>query len=422
MLRGGVWYLVQRVPGKFAHLETREIVRASTRTGNRREAERIALQMKAALFARWQAGLATKAGNPRGEAEALLRLAQASGFTFRTADALAAGPLEDMIARLETLAAHDPQARDPVLAKAVLGAAEPGRAVRLSELFDAYEAMTPDLRNGMSADQIRRWRNPRIKVLDDLRKCIGDKALSDIDRSDALGFRDRLWGKVGGGAIAVETANKQLNYLNGMLNRYGDLTRLDWTNPFAGISFANRAGEKRARAPVSRAWITAHLAAPAALPGLNPQARDILLAMVNTGARPSEIIGLLPGHIRLDAPIPHIMIRAAGRVLKTQHASRDIPLHGLSLTAMQRNPQGFPRYRGKAGWSNLVNAYLRAHCALEAAQSAYSLRHAFEDRLLAAGAVDRLAADLMDHSTRRERYGDGASLAQKSAILQRIAI
>jgi hypothetical protein len=52
----------------------------------------------------------------------------------------------------------------------------------------------------------------------------------------------------------------------------------------------------------------------------------------------------------------------------------------------QRNPQGFSRYRGKAG------------------------------------AVDRLAANLMGHSTRRERYGDGALLAQKSAILQRIAI
>jgi hypothetical protein len=39
-----------------------------------------------------------------------------------------------------------------------------------------------------------------------------------------------------------------------------------------------------------------------------------------------------------------IRIQAEGRILKTEHSQRDIPLVGLALDAMKRRPGGFPRY------------------------------------------------------------------------------
>jgi integrase len=58
---------------------------------------------------------------------------------------------------------------------------------------------------------------------------------------------------------------------------------------------------------------------------------------LETGARPSEIINLSMARIVLDAEIPYIRIQAEGRLLKTDHSERDIPLVGLALEAMKRH-------------------------------------------------------------------------------------
>ena len=74
-------------------------------------------------------------------------------------------------------------------------------------------------------------------------------------------------------------------------------------------------------------------------------------------------------------------------------------------------------------WVAIVNKYLREHGLLETpGHSMYSLRHAFEDRMLAAGVDDRIRRDLFGHSLDRERYGKGASLEQLHEIVQRIAV
>ena len=51
----------------------------------------------------------------------------------------------------------------------------------------------------------------------------------------------------------------------------------------------------------------------------------------------------------------------------------------------------------------------------------YSLRHSFEDRMLAAGIDDRIRRDLFGHRLDRERYGKGASLEQVAELVARIA-
>src|SRR3546814_11272622 len=67
----------------------------------------------------------------------------------------------------------------------------------------------------------------------------------------------------------------------------------------------------------------------------------ILLALINTGARPSEIASLLPEHIHLSGPVPYISIEPVGRKLKNPQSKRVIPLVGVSLAAFKDHP-GFP--------------------------------------------------------------------------------
>ena len=171
-------------------------------------------------------------------------------------------------------------------------------------------------------------------------------------------------------------------------------------------------------------WIKEKFLAPDALGGLNDQARAILLAMVNTGARPSELAALTPECIRLDTNVPHISIEAIGRQLKSGNARRVIPLLGVSLEAVRAYPDGFERYRGSsATLSGTINKYLRDNGLLETDKhSLYGLRHAFEDRLLAAGVDERIRRDLLGHSLKRERYGAVASLEQLRNVVQPAAL
>jgi len=52
----------------------------------------------------------------------------------------------------------------------------------------------------------------------------------------------------------------------------------------------------------------------------------------------------------------------------------------------------------------------------------YSLRHSFQDSLLAANAPDRLQADLMGHKFQRPAYREGTTLAHKLEWLQKIQV
>ncbi|WP_426527883.1 hypothetical protein [Bradyrhizobium sp. McL0615] len=74
---------------------------------------------------------------------------------------------------------------------------------------------------------------------------------------------------------------------------------------------------------------------------MNAEERAAFLVMINTGARPSEIINLRREHIILDFSIPHIRVLPDDRVLKTKFSWRDIPLVGVSLEAIRQFPDGF---------------------------------------------------------------------------------
>ena len=177
------------------------------------------------------------------------------------------------------------------------------------------------------------------------------------------------------------------------------------------------------RPPFAIEWIKTHFTENR-VTGPNAQARDIFFTVINTGCRPSEIAGLMPDDIVLDHAIPHIKIRAnSARDLKSPASERDIPMVGISLRAITRHPNGFPNYAGRDRFSDDMNRYLRRLGLFETGNhTVYGLRHSFEDRLLAIGVQDRMAADLMGHSTSRERYGTGATLAQKLEVLNRLAL
>ena len=346
--------------------------------------------------------------------------ARAFGFDYASVGVLAAErPLTDILARFEELVARR-LVDSPAATAALLGGEAPP-VLKLSGLLDVYTGLQAGGLSKLSPDQQRKWRNPKRRALDNLIAVIGDKPLAEVSRGDALDFRAWWMGRILEEGVEIGTANKDIGHINRMLTTLIDAHRLDFLSPFARLRIE---GELTAsRSAFEPAFVASRILAPGALGGLNPEAAAIVHIIAETGLRLSEAANLTAATIVLDSAIPHVVVTAEGRVLKTPQSERAIPLVGVALVAARAHPDGFPRYRDKsAGLSAIVNKVMDERGLRPTpAHSLYSLRHTFEDRLTAVEAPEKLIAALMGHKYARPKYGSGPSLAQKLEWLERIA-
>lgn len=419
-IRGKVWQLYKRVPARYRTIEPRTFFWLSLHTDSRSAAEQKAPAAWDNMIEAWEARLAGDTLEAEQRFEAARELAAIRGFRFMRSDQVAKLPVGDLVKRVEAIGGTDDKP-DLIDAAAILGGAtEP--VLTISRALEIYWTLTGDQKLGKSDDQVRRWENPRKKAIQNLIDVIGDKGLNAITGDDMLDFR--LWwqDRLEAGGLTANSANKDLGHIGSVLKTVNKMKRLSLVLPLSDLAFKN--GEAKQRPPFSDSWIRDKIMCEGALDGLNVEARCILLAMINTGARPSELAALTADQIKLDSNVPHISIEAIDRQLKSANARRVIPLCGVSLEAMRKFPQGFPRYRSSpASLSATVNKYLRENGLLETPRhSLYGLRHSFEDRQLGAEVDERIRRDLMGHALKRERYGKGASLEHLLSLVQATAL
>jgi len=417
--RDNTFYLKKRVPVRYAGIEPRKLVWISLKTDSEKEARTKVQAVWSEVIAGWDALLAGNSDDAEARYAGAKAIAAARGYRFLPVDRVISLPLDEVMDRID--ASMTPAGRiDPALAGGLLGLTKKPEFT-LSKALEAYWAVTGDKIAGKSADQVRRWRNPRIKAFNNLIDVIGDIPINQITADDMLDFRAWWWDKITAEDLTPNSANKDFIHIASTIREINQKKQLGLTLTFSGLTFAE--GEKRTRLPFSEEWIRETLLATGALAGLNREARCLLLGMVNTGYRPSEGQGLLASHIRLDVDIPHISIEPVGRTLKNASSRRVIPLAGISLEAFRECPDGFPRYRGSAALSATVNKFLRENNLTETPDhTLYGLRHSFEDRLLDRDVDERIRRDLMGHALTRERYGKGASLEKLAGIIHLIAL
>ena len=418
--RGSTFQLRRRVPQRYRTVEPRAVVWISLHTDSETVARSKADRAWGNLVEAWEARLAGDTEDAEARHAAAHELARIRGFRDLDVGLVSRLPVDELVARVEAIGGRR-AAPDTVEASALLGTV-PAPSLTLEKALDLYWGLAREKTLGKSEDQIRRWKNPRVKAVRNFVEIVGNKPIEAITRDDMLDFRQHWLERIEAGEVTPNSANKDLIHLGDVLKTVNTMKRLGLTLPLGELSF--REGETRTRPPFSPEWIKTRILAPGALSGLNEEARGLLLGMVNTGYRPSEGAGLTAKTIRLDAAVPHIAIEPEGRQLKSAYARRVIPLTGVSLEAFKAFPEGFPRYReSSAGLSATVNKYLKSNGLLETpAHSFYSLRHAFEDRMLAAGIDDRIRRDLFGHRLDRERYGKGASLDHVARLVREIAL
>lgn len=421
--RGTTWHLKLHVPVRYASIEKRQIVYMSLKTDDEAIARLKERQVRQTLEDGWEAALTGQTENAVERFQAARDLARARGFRFLPPERVAQLPVAEIVQRVQTipdvpLGGSTP----PVEVQAALGAVPPVPTLR--EALEEFFQRSRDQLIGKSEDQIAKWKAPRIKAVNNFIKIAGNHRLDEYTNDDLLDFREWWMERVLTAGYAPGSANKDLGYLALIIKTITRLHRIDIRIGFDGMRL--REGTPNTRAPVSDDWILTVLLSDK-MAGLNAQARDILITMVNTGARPSEIAALTAEQIHLNTNVPYIAIRPVTRQVKTKNSIRDLPLLGVSLEAMRRNPEGFPRYRSSPdSFSAAANKYIRENKLWEKHPSGkkltvYGLRHNFRDRMTAAEFPELVAKQVFGHARSDQVYGDGAGLGHMAELIARVA-
>ena len=417
--RGNVYHYNRRVPTYLRGYHEKEIIRISLKTDSYTEACKKAVKMDHQIEVYWQGLLLTGSKHSTAEYRKAVLLAQQRGFAYKESSELGHETIDGLVQRME-LAETERSFQTDV----ALGAFNKPR-LYLSDALENFWPLISERLLNMSPNQIRKWRNPRIKAVKNFIQVVGDMPLDELTKKDTLAFKDWWVQRIKVDNLSANSANKDMGKLKDVLSVVSEYHDLEIDIPSLFTRTSIKEAFKRERQPFETQHLVTILLSPSALAGLNKQARYFLYAMAETGARGSELVELRAEDIRLDHLIPHIEIKdRLTKKLKTPFSNRTIPLVGFALEAFKCCPDGFSNYRDRFdSLSNLLNKYLRTHSLLPSVNhSVYSLRHSFQDRLTSVNTPDRVQAQLMGHKFARPEYGKGSTLELKKEWMNKICL
>lgn len=426
--RNKLKHFKRRIPAKYRpyYNEKIEFIQISLETDSDTIAEKRALVLNEKIEHHWNQSFYQQQSIRKPNLKMLRDLTQQHGFQYKSTQEIAQSDLTEIVNRI-LVTKHEigeaKQASTPIL----LGNIQRNAFPISSALEEYFEFEVPNLRN-KSPEQVRKWKNPRLRAIGNFINVCGDLSIEALRRSHLTDLRKYWEKRIIDEGLLAGSANKDFQHLRSLICFIADNheIEIDVNSLFARIRFSEE-HEQSDRPPFETDFIQKTLLNPINLQGLDSELRWFLYAMADTGARPGELLGLnfKLGHIRLDTDIPYIDIRPEkDRALKTKQSQRQIPLVGTSLYAFQNLPDGFRKYYRKSDQlSAQLNRFLRENDLLPtASHCVYSLRHSFEDRLTTVEPPDKVQAALMGHKYKRERYGKGPSLEQKKKWLDKIAL
>ncbi|WP_208354331.1 DUF6538 domain-containing protein [Pseudaestuariivita rosea] len=233
--RNQVFYLRRRVPRRYQPVEQRAVVWISLHTDSETVAKNKAERAWAQLVEAWEARLAGDTEDADARYEAARELARLRGFRYIDIDRVSRLPTSELINRIDAVSVLADRPEKAEVA-AILGTV-PEPQITVSKALALYWDLARDKTFGKSADQLRRWRNPRIKAVRNFIATVGDKPIEAITRDDMLDFRQMWLERIETGEVTANSANKDLLHLGGVLKTVNTLKRLGLALPLGELSF-----------------------------------------------------------------------------------------------------------------------------------------------------------------------------------------
>ena len=226
--RNGTWHFVRRVPAEFSEFDKRGIVRHSTkvrvssdRTGRR--AVHVAEWLNSELEDYWAKGAGQLDPVARGYDD-VRRHARSLGFEYIENGQLLTMSAEKRFERLEALVAG--RLENNATARAALLGTQPRPSFPVSKVFVECEAIIKEEIKKFSPNQLRVWRNSRIRVVKELVDITGDKPVTELTDNDGLDYVEWWRERVLAEEVQAGSANKSMGMLSRMLKEISIRRRL----------------------------------------------------------------------------------------------------------------------------------------------------------------------------------------------------
>ncbi|MEI9407507.1 DUF6538 domain-containing protein [Mesorhizobium salmacidum] len=251
--RNKTFHLIKRVPKRYEAIEPRKTVWISLHTDSETVARQKTPTAWAHMVEAWEARLAGDSADAESRFEAARELARVRGYRYIAADRVAKLPREEFLERVRAVVKPDGEP-DRIEAAAILGGAvEPG--ITVERALELFWTLARDRTLGKSEDQLRRWKNPRIKAIRNFVDIVGSKDIAAITPDDMLDFRDWWVDRLASEGLAPNSANKDLIHVADTLKTVNKMKRLGLVLPLGNLSFKDGKKHKRERPPFSGEWI-----------------------------------------------------------------------------------------------------------------------------------------------------------------------
>ncbi|MET4030119.1 MULTISPECIES: hypothetical protein [unclassified Bradyrhizobium] len=427
---GGIWYFRRRIPTAVLSLldpGTKPVVKLSTGIHviddpDAVRATKTAVKFDEAHERDWALRVEGHADAASHLTVAAIARAKVHGYRYHPANEVAHLPLNEVLGRIEVLIKNGTV--DQKIDRTALLGGGSKFSVMLSKAATSYNEFLRADHNGKSPNQLLKAEKKKEAAMRRFIAVVGDKDLLSVTREDALAFRKWWSDRIENEDITTELALKDIQDVRGIIATIIDRDGLHAFDQkaFDGIKNFKRQSNQREAWPLETVRDVILATDPA---DLEPMCYDIMLVVIGTGARPSEVVALQPKHIHLQSNIPHVEITNDGREVKTANAKRKIPLVGIALEAMRRNPEGFARYNDRAAAACAkINAWLRQFQPEpedgDVYKTVYCFRHSFANRLYEVHATDKMRISLMGHEGKGPKYGE-MPLTAKADIMNKIA-
>ena len=233
-------------------------------------------------------------------------------------------------------------------------------------------------------------------------KPIESLGIQEVTKATALEYRvNQLQPR---GPLKENTLKQRLSTLKGLWNKAIDFELIDGPNPW---NKADRGLKSIRRDPDPLPWEFYK----------RYHQDPYFVFLWYTGARRSEICGLDPQNIVMNAPIPYFnFVHQSNRLLKNDDSIRKMPIHPACFPYVEHFRMSKATDPGRS-WSQRFNLNL----GLPKGDAAHSIRHSFTSRCVEAGIPERIQDLFEGHKPRTmtSRYGR-VSLEVLSRELQKL--
>lgn len=217
--RNGYYFNNRRVPETLKEYFDKESVRVSLKTDSKQIAvHRCALSNQE--VENYQKSLIQKGEQYSSEKfKDAVKLSRILGFRYK--------PVSELVDKvstrelLERISVDEKNKANKNDVKAVLGGGE-SQQIKTSDALEKFQGFAKDRSMNKSEDQIRKWKNPRVKAIGNFINVVGDKSLADLSREDILMFRDWWISRIEDEELNESTANKDFIHLKDVIQTVND--------------------------------------------------------------------------------------------------------------------------------------------------------------------------------------------------------